>query len=83
MNEPSASDQADHRFAEAVRAYVPIVPRKWQKLFVFKPGIAKLWRKSASYQAITEILRATVVPVSCTTVARFCHDILHPSHPRK
>jgi hypothetical protein len=23
------------------------------------------------------------VPVSRTTVARFCRDVLHPSHPRK
>ena len=83
MNERSASDQAYHRFAGAVRAYAPTVPRKWQKFLRLTPGIAELRRKGASYQAITEILRATVVPVSCTTVARFCHDILHPSHPRK
>ena len=62
-----------------MRAYAPIVPRKWQKLPTLKQGIAELRRKGASYQAITEILRATGVPVSCTTVARFCHDILHPS----
>jgi len=82
MNEPSTSDQTNRRFAEAVRAYAPTVPRKWQKLFTLKRGIAELRRKGASYQAITEILRAAVVPVSRTTVARFCRDILHPSHPR-
>jgi hypothetical protein len=83
MNEPSASDQTNHRFAEAVRAYVPIVPRKWQKLLTIKPGITELRRRGASYQAITEILRAADVPVSRTTVARFCRDVLLPSHPRK
>jgi len=83
MNEPSTSDQTNHRFAEAVRAYSPTVPRKWQKLLTLKPGIAELQRKGASYQAITEILRAADVPVSRMTVARFCRDILHPSHPRK
>ena len=83
MNEPSASNQTNHRFAEAVQAYAPTVPRKWQKLLTLNPGIAELRRKGASYQAITEILRAADVPVSRTTVARFCRDVLHPSHPRK
>ena len=62
MSEPSASDQTNHRFAEAVRAYAPLVPRKWQKLLTLKPWIAELRRKSASYQTITEILRAADVP---------------------
>src|SRR5208283_5967108 len=83
MNEPSVSDQTNHRFAEAVRAYTPIVPRKWHKLLTLKLGIAELRRRGASYQAITEILRAADVPVSRTTVARFCRDVLHSSHPRK
>ena len=83
MNEPSTSDQANHRFAEAVRGYAPTVPRKWQKLLTLKPGIAELRRRGASYQAITEILRAADVPVSRTTVARFCRDVLRPSRPGK
>src|ERR1017187_7250199 len=83
MNEPSASDQTNHRFVEAVRAHAPIVPRKWQKLLTLKPGIAELRRRGASYQAITEILRAADVPVSRTTVARFCRDVLRPSRPGK
>jgi hypothetical protein len=83
MNEPSTSDQTNHRFAEAVQAYAPTVPQKWQKLLALKPGIAELRHKGASYQAITEILRAADVPVSRTTVARFCRDILRPSRPRK
>jgi hypothetical protein len=49
MNEPSASDQTNHRFAEAVQTYAAIVPRKWQKLLTLKPGIAELRRKAASY----------------------------------
>src|SRR2546428_7326332 len=83
MNEPPTSDQTNHRFAEAVRDYVPTVPRKWQKLLTLKPGIAELRRKGASYQTVTDILRVADVPVSRTTVARFCRNILKPSHPRK
>jgi hypothetical protein len=83
MNEPSTSDQTNHRFAEAVRDYAPTVPRKWQKLLTLKPGIAELRRKGASYQTITDILRAADVPVSRTTVARFCRDVLQPVHSRK
>jgi hypothetical protein len=80
MNESSTSSQTNHRFVEAVPAYAPIEPRKWQKLLRLKPGIAKLRRKGASYQAITEILRAADVPVSRTTVPRFCRAVLRPSH---
>jgi hypothetical protein len=83
MNAPSTSDQTNHRFAEAVRAYAPTVPRKWQKLLTLKPGIAELRRRGASYQSITEILRAADVPVSRTTVARFYRVVLRPTHPRK
>ena len=83
MNERSASDQAYHRFAGAVRAYAPTVPRKWQKLLTLNPGIAELRRKGVSLQAITEILRAADVLVSRTTVARFCRAVLRPSHRRK
>ena len=83
MNAPSTSDQTNHRFAEAVRAYAPTVPRKWQKLLALKPGIAELRHKRASYQAITEILRAADVPVSRTTVPRFCRAVLRPSRRRK
>jgi hypothetical protein len=75
MNELSASDQTNHRFAEAVWDYALIVPRKWQKLLTLKPGIAELRRRGASYQAITEILRAADVPVSRTAVARFCRRV--------
>ena len=63
MNGPSTSDQVNHRFAGAVQAYVPTVPRKWQMLLTLKPGIAELRRRGASYQAIMEILRAADVPV--------------------
>ncbi|HTS18493.1 MAG TPA: hypothetical protein VMP11_13045 [Verrucomicrobiae bacterium] len=83
MNKPPTSDRANQRFDEAVRAYAPPAPRKWQILLTLKPGIAELRRKGASYRAITEILRAADVPVSCRTVARFCHDVLHPRRPQK
>jgi hypothetical protein len=80
MNESSAYDQTNHRFAESVQACAPIVSRKWQKLLTLEPGIAELRRRDASYQAITEILRAADVPVSRTIVPRFCRAVLRPSH---
>jgi hypothetical protein len=83
MNKPSISHPTNHRFAEAVRDYAPSAPRKWQKLLTLQPGIAELRRKGASYQTIADILRAAEVPVSPTTVARFCRDRLPPARPRK
>ena len=83
MNEPSKLDQTNQRFAEAVRDYAPTVSRKRQKLVPLKLGIAELRRKGASYQTITDILRAADVPVSRTTVVRFCQDVLQPAHRRK
>src|SRR2546426_6438430 len=87
MNEPCTADQTNRRFAEAVRDFAAPVPRKWSKLLTLQPGIAELRRKGASYQTITDILRAADVPVSRTTVARFCRDVLEftprTSRPRK
>ncbi len=83
MSEPSTFHQSNHKFAEAVQNFAPAVPRKWQKLLALKSGIAELRRKGASYQTITDILRAADVPVSRTTVARFCRRVLQPSRPRK
>jgi hypothetical protein len=67
MNEPSASDQTNHRVAETVQDYAPTVPRKWQKLLTLKTGIAELRRKGASYQIITG-------HSECRRCASFAHD---------
>ena len=83
MNEPSAFHQTNHEFAEAVQKFAPAVPRKWQQLLALRPGIAELRRKGASYRTITDILCAANVPVSHTTVVRFCRSVLQPSRPRK
>ena len=54
MNALSTSDQTNHRFAEAVRAYAPTVPRKWQKLLTLKSGIAELRRRGA--ESVEEVI---------------------------
>jgi hypothetical protein len=82
MNDASASDLAEHRFAEAVKNYVPKVSAKWKKLLSLKEGITELRRKRASYRTIAEILRNMDVPVSHVTVGRFCRHV-SKSMPRR
>ena len=75
MTEASAPHLVEHRFAEAVKNYVPRVSAKWNKLLSLKEGISELRRKRASYRTIAEILRSIDVPVSHVTVRRFCRHV--------
>ena len=83
MNSPSVSELAKDKLAIAVRDFVPPVSPQYQKLLALQSGIAELRRKGASYRTIVEILRNIDVPVSHSTLARFCHDVLPPLPARK
>jgi hypothetical protein len=52
MKKHSVTDQAQIKFASAVRNYVPKVAGKLPLLMPFKEGIAELRRKHASYETI-------------------------------
>ena len=81
MKKPSVADQAQIKFASAVRNYVPKVAGKLPLLMPFKEGIAELRRKHASYETIASILRDIDVAVSHFTVARFCLEVLKLTAP--
>jgi len=81
MKKHSVADQAQIKFASAVRNYVPKVAGKLPLLMPFKEGIAELRRKHASYKTIASILRDMDVAVSHFTVARFCLEVLELTRP--
>ena len=83
MNDPSVSELAKGKLAIAVRDFVPPLSHQYQKLLTLREGIAELRRKGASYRTIVDILCNIDVPVSHSTLARFCRDVLAPPPSRQ
>jgi hypothetical protein len=65
------------RFLQAARDYDGTSPA-FRQLMGFKEGIAELRRKKASFETISELLKAEGVNLSWKTVARFCRQYLEP-----
>ena len=66
MKNHSVADQAQIKFASAVRNYVPKVAGKLPLLMPSKEGIAELRRKHASYEAtacIPQVYRSSIAMV--------------------
>lgn len=83
MNDASASDPAKGKLAIAVRDFAPKMSHKYQRLLALREGIGELRRKGASYRTIVDILHTIDVPVSHSTLARFCRDVLVSPPARK
>jgi hypothetical protein len=83
MNDSSVSEVAKGKLAAAVRDFVPRMSRQYQKLLTLREGIVELRHKGASYRTIVDILRNIDVPVSHSTLARFCRDVLEQQPARK
>ncbi len=61
---------------QAVAAFTPRRPQRFQELAPAKDVIAELRQKRASYRAIAELLTQHCLPISKTAVAAFCHEVL-------
>jgi len=83
MNDSSVSEVAKGKLAIAVRDFVPRISHQYQKLLTLRDGIVELRHKGASYRTIVDILRNIDVPVSHSTLARFCRDVLGTPPSRK
>ena len=61
---------------QAVAAFTPRRPQKFQDLSSAKEVIVELRQKRASYRAIADLLTQHCLPISKTAVAAYCHEIL-------
>ena len=61
---------------QAVAAFTPRRPQRFQELSSAKDVIIELRQKRASYRAIAELLTQHCLPISKTAVAAYCHEIL-------
>ena len=63
------------RFRDAVRAFTPPPPKRYEKLMPMKGGIVELREKGASLRLIRELLATVEVSVSIDTIARFLAEV--------
>lgn len=69
---------------KAVEEFTPRRPQKFQDLLPAKNVITELRQKRASYRSIAELLTQHCLPISKTTIAMFCHQVLGESvRPRR
>lgn len=69
---------------KAVEEFAPRRPQKFQDLLPAKDVIAELRQKGASYRSIADLLTQHCLPISKTSIAAFCHQVLGETvRPRK
>ena len=83
MNQSRDSAAQTIRFAEAVRAFMPVCTTRYAKLLRFKDGIAELRQKGAPYRAIHELLGTVDVTVTTDTIGRFIRDVIERRTPAR
>jgi hypothetical protein len=77
INSRPAMSSFDHTSVrQAVAAFTPRRPQRFQELSSAKDVIVELRQKRASYRAIAELLTQHCLPISKTAVAAYCHEIL-------
>ncbi len=79
MSDVSAADAPTQRFAEAVRNFAGVPPKRFAALLPHREGIAELRLKGASFGMIRELLALAGIEVAADTVRRFYrHEIEEP-----
>ena len=81
MNQSRDSAAQTIRFAEAVRAFMPVCTTRYAKLLPFKDGIAELRQKGASYRLIRELLATIDVVATADTIGRFVREVIEQRAP--
>ncbi|MGB8167236.1 MAG: hypothetical protein WCF18_07065 [Chthoniobacteraceae bacterium] len=64
------------RFAEAVRNFAGVPPKRFAALLPHRDGIAELRVKGASFGMIRELLAMAGIEVAADTVRRFYRDVI-------
>lgn len=76
MSDASAADAPTQRFAEAVRNFAGVPPKRFAALLPHREGIAELRQKGASFGMIRELLAMAGIEVAADTVRRFYRDVI-------
>lgn len=79
MSDAAAAEQRSQRFAEAVRNFAGVPPKRFAALLPHREGIAELRQKGASFGMIRELLAMAGIEVAADTVRRFYrHEVEEP-----
>ena len=79
MSDASAADARTQRFAEAVRNFAGVPPKRFAALLAHRDGIAELRLKGASFGMIRELLAMAGIEVAADTVRRFYREVIEES----
>ncbi len=84
MSDAAGAEQRNQRFAEAVRNFAGVPPKRFAALLPHRDGIAELRQKGASFGMIRELLALAGIEVAADTVRRFYrHEIEEPRRQRQ
>ena len=76
MSGATTAEERTQRFAEAVRNFAGVPPKRFAALLPHRDGIAELRQKGASFGMIREILAMAGIEVAADTVRRFYRDAI-------
>ncbi len=76
MSGIAAAKERTQRFAEAVRNFAGVPPKRFAVLLPHRDGIAELRQKGASFGMIREILAMAGIEVAADTVRRFYREVI-------
>jgi hypothetical protein len=76
VSDAAAAEERTQRFAEAVRSFAGVPPKRFAALLPHRDGIAELRRKGASFVMIREILAMAGIEVAADTVRRFYRQVI-------
>ena len=76
MSDAAATEQRSQRFAEAVRNFAGVPPKRFAALLPHRDGIAELRQKGASFGMIRELLAMAGIEVAADTVRRFYREVI-------
>ena len=76
MSGGAGAEERTQRFAEAVRNFAGVPPKRFAALLPHREGIAELRQKGASFGMIRELLAMAGIEVAADTVRRFYRGVI-------
>ncbi len=76
MSDASVADARKQRFAEVVRNFAGVPPKRFATLLPHRDGITALRQKGASFGMIRELLAMAGIEVAADTVRRFYREVI-------